>query len=320
MAYSFAEGTACWGFIADPCFFERNRIIRNGIRCPRERGGMHMNIGFIGAGKVGFTMGKFLTAHQMKVSGYYSRTSASAKEAAEFTETRHYDSLEELISDSDALFLTVPDDAIAHVWEQIRKLPLQKKLICHFSGALSSEVFSGIEHTGAYGYSIHPLFAVHDKYESYKKISEAFFTIEGNEERIDEIRQLLESLGLRTNTIQAADKVLYHAAAAVVSNLYVGLVHMGESMLTSCGFTEQDAHDALSPLIAGNAANVVSKGTIMALTGPIERNDVETVQAHLASMTHDFRSIYRRLSRQVLAVAKMKNPENDYTQMESILR
>ena len=279
-----------------------------------------MKIGFIGAGKVGFTMGKFLTAHQVEVSGYYSKSPSSSEEAAAFTGTRQYLQVNDLIQDSDALFLTVPDDVITEVWEVIREFPIQNKLICHFSGALSSGIFSGIEHTRAYGYSIHPLFAIHDRYESWKEISEAFFTVEGNEEHIEEIRALLTGLGLKTNTIHAGDKVLYHASAAVVSNLYVGLVQMGEDMLASCGFSAEDAHQALSPLIAGNTANIVAKGTVNALTGPIERNDVETVQAHLASMTHDQRSIYRRLSRQVTEVAKRKNPDNNYAQMESVLR
>ena len=64
-----------------------------------------MRIGFIGAGKVGFTFGKYITTKmvvskpehiQLEVSGYYSAHSESAADAAEFTETVMYNSLEEL--------------------------------------------------------------------------------------------------------------------------------------------------------------------------------------------------------------------------------
>jgi predicted short-subunit dehydrogenase-like oxidoreductase (DUF2520 family) len=197
-----------------------------------------MKIGFIGAGKVGFTMGKFLTAHQVEVSGYYSKSPSSSEEAAAFTGTRQYLQVNDLIQDSDALFLTVPDDVITEVWEVIREFPIQNKLICHFSGALSSGIFSGIEHTRAYGYSIHPLFAIHDRYESWKEISEAFFTVEGNEEHIEEIRDLLDRLyremsgpahfQLRKNGASYADPLrecgeLYPAFVTQTDDLFVGI-------------------------------------------------------------------------------------------------
>ena len=68
-----------------------------------------MKTGFIGAGKVGFTLGKFFAANNIQVTGYYSRRRESAKEAAAFTGTTVYDSIGELVQDSDAVFLTVPD-------------------------------------------------------------------------------------------------------------------------------------------------------------------------------------------------------------------
>lgn len=40
----------------------------------------------------------------------------------------------------------------------------------------SREAFAGIEETGAYGYSIHPLFAVSDKYEAYRELTDVFYT------------------------------------------------------------------------------------------------------------------------------------------------
>ena len=48
------------------------------------KGGDGMRIGFIGAGKVGCTLGKYFRENGIPVSGYYNRTSEHAKEAAEF--------------------------------------------------------------------------------------------------------------------------------------------------------------------------------------------------------------------------------------------
>ena len=46
-----------------------------------------MKIGIIGAGKVGFSVGKYLVERGIPVTGYYSRNPVSAKEAPEFTAT-----------------------------------------------------------------------------------------------------------------------------------------------------------------------------------------------------------------------------------------
>ena len=84
-----------------------------------------MKTGFVGAGKVGFTLGKFFREQGKQVAGYYSRNTESAEEAAQFTETAAYAALAELVQDSDVLFLTVPDSSITSVYEEIRRYPIR---------------------------------------------------------------------------------------------------------------------------------------------------------------------------------------------------
>ena len=278
-----------------------------------------MNIGFIGAGKVGFSFGKYLTERGMRVTGYYSKNPQSSMEAANFTNTRQYMNMRYLVTDSDIIFLAVPDSAIAPIWEQLKMLPIQNKIISHFSGSLSSAVFSDIERYRAYGYSIHPLFAINDKYNSYKEISHAFFTIEGHREYLNWFLRMFENFGNPVEIISAQDKVRYHASAAMVSNLYVGLVHLCEGMLRDCGFSAVNAHRALTPLIQINTENIVKYGTVGALTGPIERNDLSTVLDHFAHLPKEELEVYRCLSREVLKVAKEKHPERDYTAVEGVI-
>ncbi|MCL2835736.1 MAG: NAD(P)-binding domain-containing protein, partial [Defluviitaleaceae bacterium] len=147
-----------------------------------------MKIGFIGAGKVGFTLGKYLRDRGADVTGYYSRNPGSAKEAAIFTGTRCFGSLEIILSENDILFLTVPDTAIKPIWDSLKKMPVHGKIICHCSGALSSGVFNGIEERQAFGYSIHPFSAISSKLTSYKTISNAFFTLEGSEKHLHDLK------------------------------------------------------------------------------------------------------------------------------------
>ena len=154
-----------------------------------------IKFGFIGAGKVGFSLGKYLKENNIDISGYYSKSQHSSKEAAIFTNTRQYNNLEDLIKNSDTIFITTPDSEISVVWSEIKKLSIKDKLICHCSGSISSEIFSNINNHGAYGYSIHPMFAISDKYNSYKNLSQAFITIEGHKKHIEFFKQLFSQLG-----------------------------------------------------------------------------------------------------------------------------
>ena len=53
-----------------------------------------MKIGFIGAGKVGFSLGKYFLEHEQNISGYYSKNINSAIEAAKFINVEAFNSLE----------------------------------------------------------------------------------------------------------------------------------------------------------------------------------------------------------------------------------
>ena len=66
-----------------------------------------MQIGFIGAGKVGVSLGKYFKEKGRNVGGYYSLTRASAAWAAAFTQTTCYESLEEIISSCGMILFTV---------------------------------------------------------------------------------------------------------------------------------------------------------------------------------------------------------------------
>ena len=100
-----------------------------------------MQISFIGAGKVGVSLGKYFISKGRKVGGYYSLSPESAAWAANFTNTKQYQSIEEIISSSDMIFFTVPDDKIGEVWE-VAKPYAHGKIIAHCSGIHSSNIFS----------------------------------------------------------------------------------------------------------------------------------------------------------------------------------
>jgi len=289
-----------------------------------------MRIGFIGAGKVGFTLGKYVIANKKKenapeslkeieISGYFSLHEESAKEAAKWTDTRYYKSLKEITESSNVLVLTVPDSAIRKVWDELRVLDIKDMLICHCSGVMASNIFSGVTEAGAFGYSIHPMYAISSKTESYKEMGRALFSVEGDDRYLTQIRDFITSLGNECVIISDCDKVKYHGAAVMASNLVTGLYSMAGKLLMECGFTAEQTEMALEPLFLGNAKAISEKGAVESLTGPIERNDIDTVVRHMNALSGNERSAYIALSRGTLEVAAKKHPDVDYTELRRLL-
>ena len=99
-----------------------------------------MKVGFIGAGKVGCSLYDYFVHNNIPVTGCYTRTQAKVSGTEKQTQKIFTTSIDKILTKSDVLFLTVPDDAIAAVWELVKTYPIQGKFICHCSGSLGSAV------------------------------------------------------------------------------------------------------------------------------------------------------------------------------------
>ncbi len=280
-----------------------------------------MKIGFIGAGKAGFSLGRFFVEGGIHVTGYYSRHEESAREAAFFTRTRAYDTLGAILRDSDALFLTVPDGAISPVFQELESMDISQKQFCHCSGAMTAkEAFLDIDRKGAYGYSIHPLFPISSKKKSYQELQGAFFCIEGIGPHLPEWKERLQSLGAKVQMISGETKIQYHAACAIASNLVCALADESLELLAQCGFSQELALQALAPLMRSNLEHLLAEGPKNALTGPVERCDTETVRKHLECFPdNEGKEMYRAVSRKLTGLAEQKNPNRDYGAMKKLL-
>ena len=278
-----------------------------------------MRIGIIGAGKVGTTLGKYLSIHGKNVTGFYSRTHESADEAATFAETETYSSLCKLVEKSDVIFITTPDGVIHQVWGDLLHQDISNRIICHFSGSLSSHVFSGREEAGASGISMHPMYAFSDKFHSYEQFHTAYLTLEGDPEAVAVMKPMWEAIGHHVLTLKAEDKIKYHAAAAMASNEMLGLMQASLDILSECGFSEKDSMALLTPLVQGNIASMLEKGCVNALTGPVERGDAQTVRKHLQALEGSKAGkIYQSLGSTMVELAKRRNPDRDYTPVQTL--
>ena len=277
-------------------------------------------IGFIGAGKAGVSLGSYFASKGLEISGYSSRRMESALSAARITDSSAFSSLKELIEHSDTIIISTPDDALPVVWKELQTLDPEGRIVAHLSGSLSSDIFEGIGQNGASGYSIHPMFAFSSRDGSFDGLQDAFFTLEGPEDRMEEVRELFRITGNRTLLIEKEYKTLYHASNVMVSNLVIALISAGCRSFEKCGVVQREPLEALLPLIRCNIGNISSKGLTGALTGPAERNDFKTVRKHLDVLDGEERAIYILLTEKLARLAAEKHPGRDYSELMALLR
>lgn len=278
-----------------------------------------MCIGFIGAGKAGVSLGAYFCSKGLEISGYSSRSMKSAVSAAEITSSNVFTALPDLADSSDIIIVSTPDGAIGEVWKELQKCNIRNRIICHLSGSLSSDIFDGIEAKGSFGYSVHPMFAFSGRDGDFEGVEKACFTIEGSKDKLEEVREVFLQTGNRTLVIDKKQKHLYHVSNVMVSNLVTALLSLGTEAFERCGVSGEEALEALLPLIKGNIENIAKKGFTDSLTGPVERNDTDTIMKHLDVLKEEERLIYVLLTKRLAELSKVKHPGRDQSELLELL-
>ena len=80
----------------------------------------------------------------------------------------------------------------------------------------------------------------------------------------------------------------------MAANYTVALAGVAERLAIEAGVPRDIAERLYLPLIRGAVANLEA-GPVAALTGPVRRGDVRTVEAHLSALTSNDRELYRLL-------------------------
>lgn len=204
------------------------------------------------------------------------------------------------------LILAVPDAALAEVAYEVTRFGSAPPgcAALHLSGALSTDVLAPLHHSGYATGSLHPLQAVADPWLAGERLHGITFALAGEPAAIAAGRRLASALGGATLVIAPALRPVYHAAAVLASNYLVALIGAGVRVLGQAGVAEDDALQALLPLLRGTLENVAQLGVPAALTGPIARGDSDTVRLHLARLSPRERTLYCALGLELLELAR----------------
>lgn len=284
-----------------------------------------MSIGFIGAGRVGTALGWYLMDQHYPVSGYYSHLFDHAKKAAEQTKSLPYESLLQVLQHSDLIAITTPDDVIAEIVKQCLEMPsaLEGKVILHMSGSLSLDILRPLTDAGATVMTLHPLQTIATAELGKEGFKSCYFALEGPENVTEATRLSLkafrQALNRPTIEVQPGEKRRYHLAAVMASNYLTALMDEALQQLVQCGFTEAEGFKALKPLIMGTLANIEAVGTAEALTGPVMRGDLGTVEGHLAVLDDctSSKRVYKTMGSSALSLAR-KNANHNRSKDEAL--
>ena len=255
-------------------------------------------VAILGLGKVGTAVGFLLRQAGYRIVAVASRSKASLTQGIVYTGGKPYLNFSAAALTANCIIITTSDDAIAHVCKKIsreRGIRPGAKVI-HMSGVGGLDLLKSAQDAGAHVACIHPLQSFADVEGAIRNIPGSTFGITSADEIKEWSVQMVRELGGVPFFIADADKPLYHAAACIASNYLTTLIHMVEEIYQSLGLSREDTIRAIWPLVMGTIANIETKGTVQALTGPVARGDAGTIKKHAEALRNKLPALLQAYS------------------------
>ncbi|AUG58169.1 Rossmann-like and DUF2520 domain-containing protein [Acetivibrio saccincola] len=272
-----------------------------------------MNVGIVGAGKVGYALALAFYNKNINISGIYSKSSKSALELNKKISADLPNDIIKTVKRSEIVFLSVSDNSIRSVAEEIAskvsKKYIENKVFFHLSGALTSDELKPLKDLGGHTASLHPAQTFASKEDGWKKLYNIYFGFEGCNISKEYAKTIVEGFNGTMVCIEKEDKTLYHAAACIISNYTVTLSYIASEILNGLGFGKEAAGKVFLPLIKGTVENLESRGVLDSITGPIERGDDKIIAKHIEkikSFDKDILNIYKMLGQRTLKMVQEK--------------
>ncbi len=189
-------------------------------------------------------------------------------------------------------FMTTPDDCIANL---AREWTNPSSIVVHCSGVLGSDVLAPLKHKGCLVASIHPLKAFRKDRVEQDAFQDCYCVVEGDDEAVQLLTALFSQMGALIIPISVVKKSTYHAAAVMASNYLVTLAACAVELLIEAGLPEPQAQDMTQRLMQSSLSNIQQTTHIAeALTGPLMRGDLDTINKHLNAIeAPDINALYR---------------------------
>jgi predicted short-subunit dehydrogenase-like oxidoreductase (DUF2520 family) len=277
-------------------------------------------ITIIGTGALGSTLQTFF-----KENGYRIRSTWNSKGGLIYYDQSEQ-SVDRILPENeneigDLIFITTPDDLISKAAHTLSKKPISwdDKIVVHCSGNLTTDELELLAESGAKTVSMHPIqsFKRGDGSDRFKNIT---ISLQGDEVAKEQLRPIIDKMGAKSLNLTKKQKRYLHIAAVMASNYLVALMFSVENLLNDVELHE--GFDALETLVRQTVTNIFEKGPADALTGPIERGDLESVQTHLAELKgSDQEDMYKLLGLEAVKIAEKGNkiPQEKISMLRELL-
>jgi predicted short-subunit dehydrogenase-like oxidoreductase (DUF2520 family) len=243
-------------------------------------------IGVVGAGRVGAVLSAALRACGHEVVAAAGESAASLHRIETLLPGVRVAKPTDVARACDLLLLTVPDDMLENVVTQLVGAGAVRpgQVVCHTSGRHGLAVLASAAGMGARPVAMHPAMTFTGTELDLDRLVGCVFGMTAGEGERAYAEALVADLRGIAMWVPESKRTLYHAGLAHGANHLVTLVAQAMELLAASG--AEDPAATLRPLLGAALDNALTHGDA-ALTGPIVRGDVRTVEAHLSDIAEN---------------------------------
>lgn len=234
-----------------------------------------LELSIVGAGRCGRTLGRLARRAGWRIGAVTCRTLTHAREAVAFIGAGRPTAKPEGAA---LTLIAVPDGEIEGVARALR-MP-RGGVAAHTCATFGAEALRPLKPAGA----LHPLRSFADPGRAAASFAGTACAIDGDAAARKILGSFVRAIGGAPLRVKQGRKAFYHAGAVFASNYVVAVLEAALQLFEEAGVKRSAALGALAKLAEGTLANVRAVGLPAALTGPVERGDVETVKRHVAAI------------------------------------
>lgn len=264
-----------------------------------------MKIGFIGAGRLAKALAWHAAQCGLNIHAVASRQRVNALALADPIPGCQVLEPQQVADTCDLVFITTPDAALQTIADHLQWR--SGVYVVHCSGATPVDVLAHAAQQGAFIGGFHPLQAFADPATAVQSLPGSTITIEASHPPLQNaLVTIAELMGCQVNHLPAGARALYHAAAGYTSQFVNVLFYDAARIWASWGGTEDQAVNALMPLIRGLLAGIGQVGIAPSMPGPVSRGDVDSISRHvhaLAALNPDMLPVYCAMCRTTVDIA-----------------
>ena len=258
-----------------------------------------LTVGVVGAGRVGAVLGAALARAGHRVTGAYAVSAQSRARAAALLPGVPLADVPSIVADAELVLLAVPDDALAHLVAGLSATDTWQagQMVAHTSGRHGVGVLEPARAHHVLPLAIHPAMTFTGTAMDLERLTECSFGVTTDEALRPVAEALVVEMGADPVWVAEGDRAAYHCALAHGANHLVTLTAQSMELLARAGVEEP--RRVVGPLMRAALDNALRMGDA-ALTGPVARGDVGTVEDHLRELERlspEIRRTYVALAR-----------------------